>query len=57
MLTAMILGYQLHLIVGLVLGLIIDPAGLFLLHIIGPDERQILQTILPAPIATRLKLV
>jgi O-antigen/teichoic acid export membrane protein len=57
MLTAMILGYQLHLIVGLVLGLIIYPAGLFLLHIIGPDERQILQTILPAPIATRLKLV
>ena len=56
MLAGMYLGAQLHLIVGLALGIIIYPAGLFLLRIIGPEERQILGSILPAPIATRLKL-
>ncbi|MCB8945425.1 MAG: oligosaccharide flippase family protein [Ardenticatenaceae bacterium] len=57
MVAAMFLGQQLHLIIGLLLGLILYPAGLILLHIITPEERALLQSLLPAPIATRLKLV
>jgi O-antigen/teichoic acid export membrane protein len=57
MLTAMLLGQQIHLLVGLILGLIVYPAGLIFLHIITPEERHLLQTLLPTPIATRLKLV
>ncbi len=57
MLAAMLLGYQIHLILGLLLGLITYPAGLILLHIITPAERQLLATLIPTPIATRLKLV
>ena len=57
MLTTMLLGQQIHRILGLILGLITYPAGLILLRIITPAERQLLATLLPTPIATRLKLV
>ncbi|MCP5098011.1 MAG: hypothetical protein GY943_20885, partial [Chloroflexi bacterium] len=57
MFGGMMLGGQLHLLVGLALGLIIYPVGLFLLHILGAEERQILGKILPASIASRLKLI
>jgi hypothetical protein len=53
----MLLGQQIHLIVGLFLGLIIYSAGLFLLHIITLEERTLLQTLLPPSIASCLKLV
>jgi O-antigen/teichoic acid export membrane protein len=57
MLTTMLLGQQIHLILGLFLGLIIYSAGLFLLHIITLEERTLLQNLLPPSIASRLKLV
>jgi O-antigen/teichoic acid export membrane protein len=56
MVGAMYLGSQLHLIVGLVLGALIYPAGLLLLRVIGEDERKVLATILPSPLAGRLRL-
>ncbi len=57
MVAAMWAGNQIHLFVALILGAIIYPAGLLLLRVIGPEERQILASILPATLASRLKLV
>ncbi len=56
MVIAMWAGSQIHLILALILGAVIYPAGLLLLRVIGPDERRVLTSILPASIATRLKL-
>jgi len=53
----MALGSLLHPVVGVALGLLVYAAGLPLLRIVGDDERQILQAILPASIARRLRLV
>ena len=55
--TLMLLGQQLHLIVGLLLGLIMYPIGLFLLRIITPAERLLLGSLLPTALAARLKLI
>ena len=57
MVIAMWAGSQIHLILALILGAVIYPAGLLLLRVIGPDEHRVLAAILPAAIATRLKLV
>jgi O-antigen/teichoic acid export membrane protein len=57
MLTVMWLGAQIHLALGLGLGLLIYPAGLWLLRVFGEEERRILQSLLPAPLAARLHLV
>jgi O-antigen/teichoic acid export membrane protein len=57
MIAAMLLGRQLHLLVGLLLGLLVYTAGLFPLRIIGDEERLLLLGLLPTPLATRLKLV
>lgn len=51
---AMYLGGQVHLLVGLV-GILLYPAGLLLLRVVGPDERKVLADILPEPIAVRLR--
>lgn len=56
MVAAMWAGGQVHIIVGLALGALIYPAGLFILRVVGPEEKRILADILPAPIVTRLKL-
>ncbi|MCP4361845.1 MAG: flippase, partial [Chloroflexi bacterium] len=48
--TAMYLGGQIHLLVGL-FGILLYPAGLLALRVVGPDERKILADILPASIA------
>ncbi|MCL4262565.1 MAG: flippase [Anaerolineae bacterium] len=52
----MYLGGQIHLLVG-VWGILLYPAGLLLLRVVGPAERKILADILPAPLARRLRLV
>ncbi len=52
----MYLGGQIHLLVG-VWGILLYPAGLLLLRVVGPAERKILADILPAPIARQLRLV
>jgi hypothetical protein len=57
MVGAMWLGSQVHLVLGMVAGALIYPAGLFLLRVVGPEERQVLAAILPASIAERLRLV
>lgn len=54
--VVMVLGAQVHMVLGLVLGLVAYPAGLWLLRVFGPEERRILESLLPAPIAARLKL-
>jgi O-antigen/teichoic acid export membrane protein len=57
MFGGMWLGGQVHLVVGLVIGVVIYPAGLLLLGIIGAEEKKVLGNILPVAIARRLKLV
>jgi O-antigen/teichoic acid export membrane protein len=50
MIAAMLLGRQLHLLVGLLLGLLVYTAGLFILRIIGDEERLLLLGLLPPPL-------
>ena len=57
MFGGMWLGGQVHLVVGLLIGIIIYPAGLFLLGIIGAEEKKVLGNILPNAIARRLRLI
>jgi len=52
----MALGSLLHPVVGVALGLVVYAAGLLVLHIVGEDERQILRSILPGPVVTRLRI-
>jgi O-antigen/teichoic acid export membrane protein len=52
-----ILGNQIHIIVGLVAGLAAYPASLWLLRVLGEEERHILRSILPSPIVARLKFL
>lgn len=54
-LAAMYLLGQLHLLLGLA-AIVLYPLGLLLLNVIGPEERKILLSIVPAPIARRLRL-
>ena len=49
-------GAQVHVLAGVILGLLVYPAGLWLLHVFGEEEKRILQTLLPQPLATRWKL-
>jgi len=54
MLGVMWLGYQVHLIVALVLGVAVYAIGLIVLHIIEPGEREAIKAILPSAITRRL---
>jgi len=56
MILAMVAGAQLHVALGLILGLLVYPAGLWLFGTFGEDEKQILRSLLPAPLAARLGL-
>jgi O-antigen/teichoic acid export membrane protein len=47
---------QVSLLLALALGGVVYAGGLFLLKIIGDDERQVLAAILPAALASRLRL-
>jgi O-antigen/teichoic acid export membrane protein len=51
----MYLGGQIHLLVG-IWGILLYPAGLLLLKVVGADERKILADILPSSVARRLRL-
>jgi O-antigen/teichoic acid export membrane protein len=57
MVGAMWLGSQLHLMVGLLAGALIYPAGLILLRVVGEEERKVLSAILPKSVARGLRLV
>ena len=52
-----ILGNEIHIVVGLLLGLAAYPAGLWFLRIFGEEERHILRSILPTAIVSRLKFL
>jgi O-antigen/teichoic acid export membrane protein len=54
MVIVTILGNQIHIVVGLVLGLAVYPTGLWLLHVFGEEERHILRSILPKSVTSRL---
>jgi O-antigen/teichoic acid export membrane protein len=56
MVGTMWLGSQIHLVVALVVGALVYPAGLLLLRVVGDEERKVLAAILPEPIARRLHL-
>ncbi|MEM7336825.1 MAG: flippase, partial [Chloroflexota bacterium] len=49
------LGGQLHMLVGLIFGAAIYLGGLFLFNIIGQQEKEVLASILPDPLARRLR--
>lgn len=57
MVLAMLLGQQIHTLLGLVLGIAVYPTGLWLLRVFGEDERKILRSILPASLSRRLRLI
>ena len=48
------LGYQVHLIIALALGILVYGAGLIVLRIIEPDEREAIKAILPGALTRRL---
>ena len=54
MLCVMWLGYQVHLIIALALGILVYGAGLIVLRIIEPDEREAIKAILPGALTRRL---
>ena len=54
MLAALWLGGQLHLLIGLALGIAVYLVGLFALRIIGPEERTALGEVLPGAVTRRL---
>ena len=53
--ATMFLGGQIHWLLG-VFGILLYPAGLLLLRVVGPEERKVLVDILPASLTTRLGL-
>jgi hypothetical protein len=57
MLVAMLLGAQVNIWVGLLVGLLVYPAGLWLMRVFGEEERFILAAVLPNSIATRLRIL
>ncbi len=57
MLALMWAGGQVNVLLGLALGLVVYPAGLLFLRVIGPEERAVLANILPAAVTTRLRLI
>ncbi len=57
MVLVTILGNQIHVVVGLVLGLAVYPAGLWLLRVFGEEERHILRSILPGSVVARLRFL
>lgn len=56
MVAAMWLGSQIHLVIGLIAGVLIYPVGLLLLRVINEDERRVLAAVLPGSISRRLRL-
>jgi O-antigen/teichoic acid export membrane protein len=54
--AVMAAGALLHPLLGLVTGLAVYPLALGLLGALGPEERLILSSLLPAPVAARLRL-
>jgi len=56
MIAVMLLGNQVNLLLALLLGAIVYPAGLLLLRVIGQEERQILASILPDSLGRRLRI-
>ena len=54
--AVMVAAAQIHWLVGLLVGAPAYLAGLWLLRLVGEDERHILRVILPAPVAARLRL-
>ena len=56
MLVAMVLGSQVNMALALALGLAVLPLGLWLLHVFGEEERQILGALLPKEVAARFAL-
>jgi O-antigen/teichoic acid export membrane protein len=56
MVTVMHLGQQLHMVVGLLLGLVAYPTGLLLLRVVGDEERRVLRSVLPTSVVKRIGL-
>jgi O-antigen/teichoic acid export membrane protein len=56
MIWAIVIGSQIHLIVGLILGVLAYFGSIWALKLFGQEERQILATVLPANVASRFSL-
>ncbi|MFN2276736.1 MAG: polysaccharide biosynthesis C-terminal domain-containing protein, partial [Candidatus Promineifilaceae bacterium] len=57
MVAAMLAVSQVHLLLALLLGLVLYPAGLLALRVIGDEEKQVLADILPGSLSARLGLI
>ncbi|MFN2142950.1 MAG: oligosaccharide flippase family protein [Candidatus Promineifilaceae bacterium] len=57
MVAAMLAASQVHLLLALLLGLVLYPAGLLALRVIGDEEKQVLADILPGSLSARLGLI
>jgi hypothetical protein len=53
MLWAIVLGAQIHLIAGLLLGLLVYPIALWALKVLDIEERQILGSLIPESLSQR----
>ena len=56
MVALMLAVSQAHLVLALLVGLVIYPAGLWALHVFGEDEKRVLAEVLPQSLAARLHL-
>ena len=56
MALAMLAGAQVNLALGFLLGILVYPAGLWLIGTFGPEEKQILSSLLPGQLSARLGL-
>ncbi len=57
MILVMLAAAQVHILLALLLGAVLYPAGLVLLGVFGEDEKQVLGAVLPQTLAARLRLV
>ena len=56
MVALMLVANQVHLILALLVGIVVYPAGLWTLHVFGDDEKRVLAQALPQSLAARLRL-
>jgi hypothetical protein len=57
MVAVMLAASQVHLLLAMLLGLLLYPAGLLALRVVGDEEKQVLADILPGSLSARLGLV
>ncbi len=57
MVAIMLAASQVHLVLALLLGVVVYPAGLLALRVIGEDEKRVIGAVLPQSIAAKLHVI